>query len=138
MAAELHSFEVSTSPGISIHDVTKQVRGIIDSAKIDSGIAVVSVAGSTASVSTMEFEPGLLKDIPRVLEKIAPPGFGWEHHKTWNDENGGSHILATLIGPSVSVPFEKKKLLLGTWQQIILLDFDRPARNRAVNVQVVG
>jgi len=138
VASELKQFEVKTGRDISILDVTEQVLEAVQSAKIESGIAVVFVAGSTASVSTMEFEPGLLKDIPRVLEKLAPLNFDWEHHKTWNDENGGSHILSTIIGPSLTVPFEKKRLLLGTWQQIVLLDFDRPARNREVLVQVIG
>jgi len=86
----------------------------------------------------MEYEPGLLKDIPRVLEKIAPLSHNWEHHKTWHDYNGASHILANLLGPSLVVPFENKRLLLGTWQQIVLMDFDRAAREREVLVQIVG
>ncbi len=138
MASKLNSFSVKTGKNISLHDITEQVQRAVNSSGIESGIAVVFVAGSTAAISTMEFEPGLLKDIPRVLEKLAPLDFDWEHHKAWNDENGASHILSTIIGPSLTVPFEKKQLLLGTWQQIVLLDFDRPARNRIVFVQLAG
>ena len=138
MASELKRFKIQTGKDISLHDITAQVQKAVDSSKIESGAAIVFVPGSTAAISTMEYEPGLLKDIPRVLEKIAPLDFDWEHHKTWNDRNGASHVLSAIIGPSLTVPFEEKKLLLGTWQQIVLLDFDRPARNRAVLVQVVG
>ncbi len=138
MASELKSFSVQTGKDFSLHDITKQVQSAVEESKIESGIALIFVAGSTASISTMEFEPGLLKDIPSVLEKLAPLNFNWEHHKTWNDKNGASHILSTIIGPSLTVPFEKNQLLLGTWQQIVLMDFDRPARNREVLVQVVG
>lgn len=138
MVSELKKFTVQTGRDISIVDITEQVRLAVESSKIESGAAIVFVSGSTAAVSTMEFEPGLLKDIPRVLEKIAPLNADWEHHKTWNDRNGASHILSNLVGCSLTVPFEKKELLLGTWQQIVLMDFDRPARNRTVLVQLVG
>lgn len=138
MVSELREFVVRTEENISLKNITSEVERIVRDSKIDSGIAVVFVPGSTAAVSTLEFEPGLLKDMPRVLQKIAPLDFDWEHHKTWNDRNGASHILANLIGPSLTVPFENKKLLLGTWQQIVLMDFDRNARNRRVLVRVIG
>ena len=138
MVSELKQFAVRTKKDISIVDITAQVQKAVDSSKIESGVAVVGVSGSTAAISTMEFEPGLLKDIPRVLEKIAPLDFDWAHHQTWNDRNGASHVLSAIIGPSLTVPFEKKQLLLGTWQQVVLLDFDRPARDRKVFVQLVG
>ena len=138
MVSELKKFTVQTGKDISIVDITEEVRSAVESSGIESGVAVVFVSGSTASISTMEFEPGLLRDIPRVLERIAPLNADWEHHKTWHDENGASHILSNLVGPSLSVPFENKKLLLGTWQQVVLMDFDRPARSREVVVQIVG
>lgn len=138
MASELKSFTVRTERDISIKDITKYVEKAVKESGIKSGIAVVFVPGSTASVSTMEYEPGLLKDIPNVLQKIAPLNYDWEHHKTWHDENGASHILANLIGPSLVIPFENKTLLLGTWQQIVLMDFDREARERKVIVQIIG
>jgi len=138
MASELKEFAVSTGKDICILDITESVEKAVQSSKIGSGVAVVSVSGSTAAISTMEFEPGLLKDVPRVLEKIAPLDFDWVHHQTWNDRNGASHVLSTIIGTSQSIPFEKKRLLLGTWQQVVLLDFDRPARTREIQVQIVG
>ena len=138
MVSELKKFTVQTDRDISIIDITEQVRSAVESSRIESGAAIVFVSGSTAAISTMEFEPGLLKDIPSVLEKIAPLNADWQHHKTWHDENGASHILSNLIGPSLSIPFENKELLLGTWQQVVLMDFDRPARNRTIFVQLVG
>ncbi|MCX6802911.1 MAG: secondary thiamine-phosphate synthase enzyme YjbQ [Candidatus Diapherotrites archaeon] len=138
MASELKRFSARTGRDISIINITEEVGNAVASSKIKDGIAVVFVAGSTAAISTLEFEPGLLKDLPKVLEKIAPLKADYEHHKTWNDRNGASHILSNLVGPSLTVPFEKKKLLLGSWQQIVLMDFDRDAREREVLVQVVG
>lgn len=138
MVSELKEFSIQTEEDISIKNVTEQVQNAVSNSKIESGVAVVFVSGSTAAVSTLEFEPGLLKDVPSVLEKIAPLDFDWEHHKTWHDRNGASHILSNLIGPSFTVPFKNHKLLLGTWQQIVLMDFDRKARNRTVRVQVIG
>jgi len=138
MVSELKKFTVQTDRDISIIDITEQVRSAVESSRIESGAAIVFASGSTAAISTMEFEPGLLKDIPSVLEKIAPLNADWQHHKTWHDENGASHILSNLIGPSLSIPFENKELLLGTWQQVVLMDFDRPARNRTIFVQLVG
>ncbi len=138
MVSELKSFSIRTEKDISIKDITPQVEKAVKESGIKSGVAVIFVPGSTASVSTMEYEPGLLKDIPKVLQKIAPLNHDWEHHKTWHDDNGASHILANLIGPSLAVPFENKTLLLGTWQQIVLMDFDRAARERRVLVQIIG
>ncbi|MCX8190172.1 MAG: secondary thiamine-phosphate synthase enzyme YjbQ [Candidatus Diapherotrites archaeon] len=138
MASHTARFFVETKGDICIMDITKEIENAVAESKIENGIAAVFVPGSTASISTMEFEPGLLKDLPEVLKKIAPLEKDWEHHKTWNDRNGASHILATILGPSLSVPFHKKKLLLGTWQQIVLLDFDREPRKREIIVQVIG
>ena len=138
MVSELKRFTVRTEKDISIKDITPQVEKAVKESRIKNGVAVIFVPGSTASVSTMEYEPGLLKDIPRVLQKIAPLNHDWEHHKTWHDNNGASHILANLLGPSLVVPFENKTLLLGTWQQIVLMDFDRAARERRVLVQIIG
>ncbi len=138
MPAELKRFFVRTEKDISIKNITEEVAKAVKESNVSDGIAVVFVPGSTASVSTMEYEPGLLKDIPRVLEKIAPLDYDWEHHKTWHDNNGASHILANLLGPSLVVPFKNKQLLLGTWQQIVLMDFDRVPRKREVLVQIIG
>jgi len=138
MSVETKMFSVSSAGNSDIIDITGDVQDAISKGKIKSGIAVVFVAGSTAAVSTVEFEPGLVKDIPRALEKIAPRNSDYEHHKTWGCDNGSSHVRSTLVGPSFTVPFKDKKLILGTWQQICLLDFDTRARERDVVVQVMG
>jgi secondary thiamine-phosphate synthase enzyme len=121
-----------------IKNITDDVSKAIKESKIKEGIVNVFVSGSTASVSTMEFEPNLVKDIEKAMERIAPSDIEYEHHKTWGDENGKSHVRATIVGPSLTVPFKDGKLLLGTWQQIVLLDFDVPKRERKVVVQIIG
>ncbi|MCK4715028.1 MAG: secondary thiamine-phosphate synthase enzyme YjbQ [Candidatus Aenigmarchaeota archaeon] len=121
-----------------IIDITGKVQEIVEKSKAKNGSAVIFVNGSTASVSTIEYEPNLVNDMKRVLEKIAPYGKDYEHHKTWGDDNGSAHIKSTLLGPGITVPFEDRKLLLGTWQQIVVLDFDTRPRSREVIVQVIG
>jgi secondary thiamine-phosphate synthase enzyme len=100
-------------------------------------VAVVFVPGSTAAVTTIEYEPGLVKDVKEAFEKIAPEGAAYHHHERWGDDNGSAHVRAAMLGPSLMVPFVKGKLLLGQWQQIVLVDFDTRARTRDVVVQVI-
>lgn len=119
-------------------DITGKVSEMLSNSKIKNGSVLVFVSGSTASVSTIEYEPNLVKDMKRILEKIAPYGADYEHHKTWGDDNGPAHVRATMMSPSLTVPFENEKLLLGTWQQIVVLDFDTRPRNRDVIVQIIG
>ena len=121
-----------------IIDITDRVQEIVEKSGKKEGSAVVFVNGSTASVSTIEYEPNLVKDVKRVLEKLAPYGAEYEHHRTWGDDNGAAHVRATLMGPGITVPFQDRKLLLGTWQQIVVLDFDTRPRSREVVVQVLG
>jgi len=121
-----------------IIDITDRVQEIVEKSGKKEGSAVVFVNGSTASVSTIEYEPNLVKDVKRVLEKLAPYGAEYEHHRTWGDDNGAAHVRATLMGPGITVPFQDRKLLLGTWQQIVVLDFDTQPRSREVVVQVIG
>lgn len=123
---------------LKITDITKNVESAVRDSKVKNGIIAVFVEGSTASISTMEYEPNLEKDIKNAMEKITPSGIEYEHHKTWGDFNGKSHVRATLLGPSVSLPIKNGKIPLGTWQQIVLLDFDVPDRKRKVHVQIVG
>ncbi len=132
------TFSVSSEGNTDIIDITGNVQDAVSGGGIKSGIAVVFVAGSTAAISTIEYEPGLKKDIPAMLEKIAPKNYDYEHHKTWGCDNGSSHVRSTLIGTSFTAPFNDKKLILGTWQQICLLDFDTRARKRDVIVQILG
>lgn len=121
-----------------IIDVTGDVRKILRSSKIKEGSVLVFVPGSTASVSTIEYEPNLVKDVKRVLDKIAPYGEDYEHHKTWGDDNGPAHVRSTMLGPSVTVPVQDGKPVLGTWQQIVVLDFDTRPRSREVVIQIMG
>ena len=129
---------VKTGRDLDIVDITDRVAEIVRKSKMKDGFVNIFVPGSTASVSTIEFEPNLVKDLKAAMERIAPSDIPYEHHRTWGDDNGKSHIRATLMGPGTAVPFQNKKLLLGTWQQIVLLDFDTPAREREIIIQLVG
>jgi secondary thiamine-phosphate synthase enzyme len=135
---ETAKFTVSTKGDTDIIDITGEVAKIVAKSKIKSGVACVFVSGSTASISTLEYEPNLVKDVKRALEKLAPEGAEYEHHKTWHDDNGSAHVRACLMKPGLTIPFENRKLLLGTWQQIVLLDFDTRPREREIVVQIVG
>jgi secondary thiamine-phosphate synthase enzyme len=119
-------------------DITGKVTEMVKNSKMKNGSVTIFVSGSTASVSTIEYEPNLVKDMKRALEKIAPYGQDYEHHKTWGDDNGPAHVRATMMSPSLTVPFEDGKLTLGTWQQIVILDFDTRQRSREVVIQVMG
>lgn len=120
-----------------IIDITSKVRSAIDVHKITAGIAVVFVPGSTASVTTIEYEPGLKKDMKRVLERLIPYGDNYAHHDTWHDDNGSSHVQASIMGPSMSVPIVDGKMTLGTWQQIVVIDCDTRPRDRKIVVQLM-
>jgi secondary thiamine-phosphate synthase enzyme len=136
----VHSGTVSIrSHGFSdIHDITQQVQSIIDDSGIQSGIASIFVPGSTASISTIEFEPALIEDMKEQLEKFASRDMKSRHSETWGDDNGFSHIRATFMGPGMTVPFSNGHLMLGTWQQIVLIDHDNRSRTRKIIVQLVG
>ena len=110
----------------------------MDESGVRAGTAVVFVPGSTAAVTTMEYEAGLTRDFPAMLEKVAPADVPYEHQKAWHDGNGRSHVKASLVGPSLSVPFDEGHLILGTWQQIIFVELDIRPRMRAVVVQIAG
>jgi secondary thiamine-phosphate synthase enzyme len=131
-------FEIDTNGYNEIIDITPMVRSILQDSGLKDGSALVFVPGSTAGVTTIEHEPGLLKDYPAFFEKIVPSNIEYEHDKTWHDGNGFSHVRAALQGASFTVPFAESRLLLGTWQQIILVDFDNRGRNRKVIVQLTG
>lgn len=135
---EKEKIVLETRAGTDIIDITSQVNEILKKSKINSGIVCIFVPGSTASVSTLEYEPNLIKDLKKALEKIAPEGGDYEHHKTWGDDNGSAHVRACFLKPGLTVPFEDKKLILGTWQQLALLDFDTRNRQREIIVQIIG
>jgi len=119
-------------------DITGEVQEIVNQSKIDNGLATVFVHGSTASVTTIEYEPGLIKDIKNLDEKLIPSDAAYAHDATWGDANGYAHLRAAMIGPSLGIPVEKGALTLGTWQQIIVIDHDNRPREREVIVQIMG
>lgn len=128
----------STDGDGTVRDITQQVENILDAAGIIEGMVNVFVPGSTAGITTVEYEPGLVRDLPEFFEKIVPSGVSYHHDKTWGDGNGFSHLRAALVGPSLTLPVTEGKLVRGTWQQIVFLDFDNRARNRTVHVNIVG
>lgn len=121
-----------------IVDLTESIGKIIAESGHESGTAGLFVMGSTAALTTIEYEPGLIMDFPAALEKIAPKGAKYAHEERWNDDNGHSHVRAALIGPDISVPFFEGKLMLGKWQQIVLIECDTRPRERLVVVQLQG
>ena len=128
---------VQTKGFTDILDITQQVERIVANAKVDNGVAHLFVVGSTAALSTIEYEPGAVADLKAALERIAPVDAHYEHNDAWHDGNGYAHLRAALMKPSLSIPVLGSELALGTWQQIILLDFDNRPRNRTIHVQVV-
>ena len=121
-----------------MHDITEQVAAIVTSSGIRTGTVNVFNVGSTAAVGTIEFEPGLQQDLPAILDRLIPPSRNYGHEQAWHDGNGHSHLQATLLGPSLTVPIADGKLVLGTWQQIFHLECDVRGRQRTLIVTVVG
>ena len=129
---------VSSNGESDMIDITRQTDESIKASGLQDGIVTIFVSGSTASITTIEYELGLKKDFPKMLARIAPSEIEYEHDNTWHDGNGHSHVPASLIGPSLTVPFKNKSLMLGTWQQIILLEMDTRPRERKVVLQIIG
>ena len=119
-------------------DITRQTDEAIKASKLQDGIVIIFLSGSTAAVTTIEYEPGLKKDFPGMLARIAPEEIEYEHDNTWHDGNGHSHVRASLVGPSLTVTFNNKSLMLGTWQQIVLLEMDTRPRERKIVLQMIG
>jgi secondary thiamine-phosphate synthase enzyme len=119
-------------------DITQQVSNVIVDSGLSDGICTVFCVGSTGGIITIEYEGGLLKDFPEAMERIAPTDAVYEHHLRWRDGNGHSHIRASVIGPSITIPFVSGKPTLGTWQQITFVDFDNKSRNRTLEVMLIG
>ena len=132
------TIERSTKGFADIHDLTEDVAAAVSDSSLASGVVTVFVPGSTGAVTTIEHEPGLLKDLPDFFDRVVPRDRTYHHDATWGDGNGFSHVRAALTGPSLSVPFVDGTMTLGTWQQIVLLDFDNRPRRRRIMIQVVG
>jgi len=121
-----------------IIDITPSLRIVLKECAIKNGLLLVFVPGSTAGLTTIEYEPGLIEDVPEMLEKIAPMDSRYHHDQTWHDGNGYAHLRSALIGPSLTIPVENSQLQLGTWQQVVCIDFDNRPRHRHLHVQVQG
>ncbi len=132
------TISVSTNGFNDIVNITPQVKEFVRENGLVEGQLLVFINGSTAAISTIEYEPGLLKDLPEMMEKIAPMNRRYHHDDTWHDGNGYAHLRSTLTGTSFTVPVIDGRLVLGTWQQIILIDFDNTSRHRSVVLQFVG
>ncbi len=138
MAVHTSTFHISTRGMCDIHDITHQIEKDLQSTGLHAGILCVFVPGSTAGITSIEFEPGAVNDLKKAIEKLAPTNIHYDHDARWGDGNGFSHVRAALLGSSFSVPFSQGRMLLGTWQQVVLVDFDNRSRKREVVVQIFG
>ncbi len=138
MMVATYELTLQTKGDGDILDVTRQVGSCLEQSGAKSGIVVVAVVGSTAGITTIEYESGLIADIRKAFERLAPAGVAYDHDRRWGDGNGQSHVRASMLGPSVTLPLVQGALALGTWQQIVLIDFDTRPRTRRIVVQVVG
>jgi len=138
MTVVTKSIEIQSKGENDIIDLTDKISAKIKESQISSGIVTVFVTGSTGALTTIEYEPGLLKDFPDMLSRIAPNELSYEHEQMWHDGNGRSHVKASLIGPSLTIPFDDENLLLGTWQQIVFVELDTRIRERNIILQIIG
>lgn len=129
---------ISTSGNCDIRNITDNIKEILSESKLTEGNCNIFSTGSTASITTIEYEPGLLKDMSKILDKLIPVYANYNHNETWGDNNGHSHIRSSIIGTSLNIPFTKNELLVGIYQQIVLIDFDNRSRNRRVVIQLTG
>lgn len=132
------TLEVEMMTGVDIKDITNYFKALISESNITDGNLNATVIGSTGSLTTIEYEPGVVEDLKRAISQLAPPGLEYEHEKAWHDGNGHSHVQAALMGPSISIPVRKGKLVLGTWQQAVVINHDNSPRKRNVEVTIIG
>lgn len=135
---ELNYIQFKTNAKNEMINITEELKNLVLNSGISSGNILIFVPGATGALSSIEYEPGLIKDFPELMERLIPMKQQYHHNETWHDGNGHSHLRATLIGPSLSIPFENSELILGTWQQIIFLEFDNKPHNRKIAVQLMG
>ncbi|RLF47663.1 MAG: YjbQ family protein [Thermoplasmata archaeon] len=138
MSVHSEQIEISTKGEVDIIDITERVQEVVDRSGIKNGMALIFVSGSTGAITTIEYEPGLLHDLPRALERLFPKNIEYKHHETWHDGNGHSHVRASFLGPDLTVPVVNGSLALGTWQQIVFVELDVRRRTRRLIVQVMG
>ncbi len=138
MHVETREISVVGKEDCGIVDITEIVSKEIKNSKISNGAVTVFCNGTTGAITTMEYEPNLSKDVSEILDKLIPLDKDYHHHETWGDYNGGSHLRALLIGPSITIPFVEKRMTLGTWQQIVYINFDRIEKTRKIVLQIIG
>ncbi len=138
MTVRTETLDLSTRGNTGIYDLTATAAAKVRASGLDAGLLTVFCPGSTGGVTTIEFEPGLVDDMQAALERLAPEDLRYRHNELNHDDNGHSHVRAGIVGPSLSVPFEGGRLTLGTWQQIVFLDFDSGPRQRRLIIQVLG
>lgn len=129
---------LQTKGNCDILDITSQVARRVEESGVTSGIVTLFISGSTAGITTIEYEPRLLSDFESMWDRVIPQNIPYEHNKTWGDGNGHSHVRASMLGASLTIPFVNKRLTLGTWQQIVFLDFDNRPRSRKMVLQIMG
>ena len=138
MAVKTTSISLSTKGNADIHDITNQIASAISKSRLNAGTATIFCPSSTSVLTTIEYESGALSDLRRLLDEIVPADREYAHNERWHDGNGHSHIRAALLGPSLTIPFVDSRLTLGTWQQVIYVDFDVRPRQRELIVQLIG
>ena len=132
------AIEAKLRIGPDMCDITPKLENLISESKIQTGNLSATVVGSTGSITTIEFEPGVVEDLKRAINDLAPPGLEYAHEKAWHDGNGHSHVQAALLGPSISLPVRNQKLELGTWQQVVAVNHDNRPRSRTIEVTIIG
>ena len=132
------SIDVSLQTGPDICDITPDLDRVIRKSHIEMGSLFATMVGSTGSITTIEYEPGVVEDLKRAINRLAPPGLEYEHEKAWHDGNGHSHVQAALLGPSIALPIRNRRLRLGTWQQVVAINHDNGPRVRTVEVTITG
>ena len=132
------TIEVSLKTGPDIFDISSALEGLIRESQIESGQLSATVVGSTGSITTIEYESGVVEDLKRAINSLAPPGLAYAHEKAWHDGNGHSHVQAALLGPSIALPVRNGRLKTGTWQQVVVVNHDNRPRRRTIEVTIIG
>ncbi len=138
MTVETKSLEIQSKGENEIIDITEKIADNVKNSRVKNGIITIFVSGSTGALTTIEFEPGLLHDFPEMLSRLAPSDIEYAHEQMWHDGNGRSHVKASLVGPSLTIPFTNQSLTLGTWQQIVFIELDTRNRTRKLVLQIIG
>ena len=132
------SVKVSLDTGPDIRDITPQLANMIHESQVENGSLCATMVGSTGSLTTIEYEPGVVRDLMAAIDRLAPPGLEYEHEKAWHDGNGHSHVQAALLGPSIALPIRRAQLKMGTWQQVVAINHDNRSRQRSIEVTIIG